>query len=277
MSTSTISLDRISKEICKISYSNPPFNLLIPEAIYSLRTVVKELSEDDQVKVVIFTSTVNDYFVNHFDDTDSESQVFLKESFKSENPAWTDLVISLTNAPFVSIALIRGRTRGGGNELALACDLRYASNEKSFFSQPEVGLGILPGGGGSERLSRLTGRDRALEAILGSQDYDSLTAEKYGWITRSLPDDHLDDFVEEISNRIASFDKQALSGAKKQVNRATLPPDEDIISAFKEFVTSLQNPGFGNRAKKLAILIAENGAVEVEKELGHYIKLANKQ
>jgi enoyl-CoA hydratase/carnithine racemase len=274
---SSIGVERITPKICKITYSNPPANLLIPEAIYRLHEVVKELSEDEQVQIVLFSSSVNDYFFNHFDDTNADSAAFLTNSFQAETPIWADLVMRLTRAPFISIASIRGRTRGGGNEFALACDLRYASKEKAFFGQPEVGLGILPGGGGSERLPRFIGRDRALEAILSSRDYDADTAERFGWVTRTLPDAELDSFVDEMATRLASFDRMALAAAKQQVNRATLPPDEDLISAFKEFVSSLSYPGFGFRGARLGQLIAENGPLNVEKNLGHFIGLVNKK
>src|SRR5205823_11276724 len=113
-------------------------------------------------------------------------------------PTWTDIVLHLSKAPYITIASIRGRTRGGGNELALALDLRYASREKAIFGQPEVGSGLLPGGGGTERLPRAIGRDRALEAILTSDDYDADTAERWGWITRALPDSELGAFVDTI-------------------------------------------------------------------------------
>lgn len=275
-SESTIQVERISANIRKVEYSNPPVNLLIPEAIYRLHSLVKEWSEDEQVQVVMFTSNVNDYFYNHFDDTDPGSAAFLADSFQADIPIWSELVTLLSTAPFISIASIRGRTRGGGNEFALACDLRYASMEKAFFSQPEVGLGILPGGGGSERLPRFIGRDRALEAILGSQDYDAITAEQFGWVTRTVADAELDSFVERVATRLALFDRTTLAAAKQQVNRATLPPKADLISAFKEFVTSLHYPGFSQRVTKLAQLITDNGALEVEKNLGHYIGLANK-
>jgi enoyl-CoA hydratase/carnithine racemase len=95
-------------------------------------------------------------------------------------PVWTNLVLKLSKAPYITIAPIRGRTRGGGNELALAFDLRYAGREKAIFGQPEVGGGLLPGGGGTERLPRTIGRDRALEVILTSADYDASTAERWG-------------------------------------------------------------------------------------------------
>ena len=116
-------------------------------------------------------------------------------------------------------ATIRGRTRGGGNELSLALDLRYASREHAIFGQPEVGVGLLPGGGGTERLPRTIGRDRALEAILTSDDYDADTAERWGWVTRALPDSELDAFVDAIVARLASFDRASLASAKAMINR----------------------------------------------------------
>jgi enoyl-CoA hydratase/carnithine racemase len=144
---------------------------------------------------------------------------------------WTDIVLRLSKAPYITIASIRGRTRGGGNELALAFDLRYASRETAIFAQPEVGSSLLPGGGGTERLPRFIGRDRALEVILSSDDYDAATAEHWGWITRALPDAELDRFVDTMAARLASFDRESLASAKAMVNRASLPPDGDLVSA----------------------------------------------
>jgi enoyl-CoA hydratase/carnithine racemase len=163
-------------------------------------------------------------------------------------PVWTNLVLKLSKAPYITIAPIRGRTRGGGNELALAFDLRYASREKAIFGQPEVGGGLLPGGGGTERLPRTIGRDRALEVILTSADYDASTAERWGWVTRALPDAELDAFVDAIVARLASFDRTSLASAKAMVNQAVLPPDADLIAAYSEFAHSLTLPGFLARA-----------------------------
>ena len=165
---STIRIERLTPTICKITFANPPANLIVPETVSRLHEVIEEMSEDPQVQVAIFTSSLPGFFFNHYDGT----QVLPLPGADS-TPIWVDLVVRLSTAPFISIASIRGRTRGGGNELALACDLRYASREQAVFGQPEVGLGILPGGGGSERLPRLVGRDRALEAILSSDDYDA--------------------------------------------------------------------------------------------------------
>jgi enoyl-CoA hydratase/carnithine racemase len=192
-------------------------------------------------------------------------------------PTWVDLVLRLSKAPFISIASIRGRTRGGGNELTLACDLRYASREHALFGQPEVGAGILPGGGASERLPRLIGRDRALEAILSSDDYDADLAERYGWVTRAIADAELDGFLDGIVSRLASFDKAALAAAKAQVNRASLPPDADLRAAYAEYVNSLTWPGFQGRLPQFGKRIAEKSLYEVELHLGDYIGKANQQ
>ncbi|WP_406129243.1 enoyl-CoA hydratase/isomerase family protein [Streptomyces canus] len=271
---STISVERLTPGIRKITFSNPPVNLIVGETVSRLLEVVTELSEDPQVHVVVFTSSTPGYFFNHFD-LGQPADFF--PSDPEATPAWTDLVIRLSTAPFISIASIRGRTRGGGDELALACDLRYASREHALFGQPEVGGGILPGGGGTERLPRLIGRDRALEAILSSDDYDADTAERYGWVTRTLADAELDDFVNGVATRLASFDKAALAAAKAQVNRATLPPEADLRAAYTEFLTSMTWPGVQEFLPQFAKLAAEKGPEELELRLGHYLGIARQQ
>jgi len=274
---STITVERATPKIVKIQFANPPVNLIIPETVTRLHEVVKELCEDENVHVVIFTSGIADYFYNHFDLTRmSEFPEDLESSEANGISVWTDLVIRLSKAPFISIGAIRGRTRGGGNELSLAFDLRYASREKAFFGQPEVGSGVIPGGGGSERLPRLIGRDRALEVILSSEDYDADIAEHYGWVTRAIADKDLDSFVDAMASRLASFDKTALTAAKMQINRATLPPDADLQAAYTEFLASLSFPGFKPRAAKFVKFLTELGIHDIEKRLGHYIGIASK-
>jgi enoyl-CoA hydratase/carnithine racemase len=271
---STITVERVTPKIVKIKFANPPVNLIIPETVTRLHEVVKELCEDEKVHVVIFTSGIADYFYNHFDLT--RMSEFPEGSEANGISVWTDLVIRLSKAPFISIGAIRGRTRGGGNELSLAFDLRYASRENAFFGQPEVGSGVIPGGGGSERLPRLIGRDRALEVILSSEDYDADIAEHYGWVTRTIADKDLDSFVDAMASRLASFDKTALAAAKMQINRATLPPDADLQAAYTEFLASLSFPGFKPRAAKFLKFVTELGLHDIEKRLGHYIGIASK-
>jgi len=271
---STITVERVTPKIVKIKFANPPVNLIIPETVTRLHEVVKELCEDEKVHVVIFTSGIADYFYNHFDLT--RMSEFPEGSEANGISVWTDLVIRLSKAPFISIGAIRGRTRGGGNELSLAFDLRYASRENAFFGQPEVGSGVIPGGGGSERLPRLIGRDRALEVILSSEDYDADIAEHYGWVTRTIADKDLDSFVDAMASRLASFDKTALAAAKMQINRATLPPDADLQAAYTEFLASLSFPGFKPRAARFLKFLTELGIHDIEKRLGHYIGIASK-
>ncbi|MEU6745488.1 enoyl-CoA hydratase/isomerase family protein [Spirillospora sp. NPDC046719] len=260
-----ITLERTTPEIATITYSNPPANLVDPPTVTALHAAVTELETDPDVKVAILASSEPGFFVNHFNLGIAEDFPVLPAD--PITPMWTDLVLRLAKAPFISIAAIRGRTRGGGNELALACDLRYASREHALFGQPEVGAGIVPGGGGTERLPRLIGRDRALEAVLTSYDYDADTAERYGWVTRTMPDADLDAFVDRIAARLASFDRRALSTAKTQINRASLPPDSDIRAAYGEYWTALTWPDYLSRKPVLARAAAEVGIAGIERQL----------
>ncbi len=271
--SSLVQLDKRSPQLWQVTIANPPFNLVVPEIVSALHAIVQDMDRDPEVKVIVFKSEIEGYFINHFDL--KKATDFPIEPSSPPLPTWTDLVLRLSKSPVISIASIRGRTRGGGNEFSLACDLRYASLEKALFGQPEVGSGILPGGGGSERLPRLVGRDRALEIILSSQDYSAFDAERFGMVTRALPDKELDAFVETLAVRLSGFDKQALAGAKAQVNRATLPPDTDVLAAYTEYSQSLAWPGFRARGPRIGKLAAEHGPVELERRLGHYIGLAN--
>ena len=271
---STIRYHRTSPQVAKITFANPPVNLIVGETVLRLTEIVNELSTDPDIQVVVFDSATPDFFYNHFDLAAAAD--FPAPEDENAVPVWTDLVLKLSKAPYVTIASIRGRTRGGGNELALALDLRYASREKAIFGQPEVGSGLLPGGGGTERLPRTIGRDRALEAILTSDDYDADTAERWGWVTRALPDNELDDFVDTIVGRLASFDRTSLAAAKAQINRATLPPDADLVAAYGEFARSLALPGFLARAAGTQAIV-ERAGIDFEYRLGEYIGIANRE
>jgi enoyl-CoA hydratase/carnithine racemase len=270
--SSTIHLEHTSPQTARITFANPPVNVVVSETVVALHKIVRDLDNDPDIQVVVFESGVPDFFFNHYDGADAANLPVPEH--EDDAPVWTDMVMRLSKASYVSIASIRGRTRGGGNELALACDLRYASREKAFFSQPEVGLGILPGGGGTERLPRAIGRDRALEAILGSADYDADMAERWGWVTRTLPDTELDAFVDATVARLASFDRQALATAKAMIGRATLPPDADLIASYNAFVDAIAGPALPPRAMAIGALAAEKG-LDVEYQLGEYIGQVN--
>jgi enoyl-CoA hydratase/carnithine racemase len=155
-------------------------------------------------------------------------------------------------------------------ELALASDMRFASREKALLSQWEVGAGLVPGGGPMARLPRLIGRGRALEVLLGADDVNGDLAELYGYVNRSLPDAELDNFVDRLARRIASFDKQALAETKRLVNIASLPDDSEIVPEWKAFTDSLSRSAAQDRIKKLMDR-GFHSPGDVENRLGHYV------
>lgn len=272
---STISVERVSPAIAKVHFANAPVNFIVPETISSLNEAVKELSKDENIKVVIFVSDMKGYFFNHFDT--SEFPNFLSQVGANSKPLWVELITNLYNAPFVTIASIHGRTQGGGNELTLAFDLRYASKEKAVFDQPEVAIGLFPGGGGTDMLTRLAGRDRALEAFLSADEYNAELAEKYGWVTRAIPDAQLDGFVEKMANRLASFDKAALITTKKQINAVAQPKEAELLNSYTEFTKSLSWPGLQQRMPVFGKMYQEFGLEKVENNMGHYLGEGNRR
>jgi len=143
----------------------------------------------------------------------------------------------------VSIAKVRGRTRRIGNEFVLACDMRFASRQSALFGQPEVGVGLVPGGGALEWLPRLVGRSRALEIVLSGDDFDADIAERYGWVNRTLDDKDLDSFVDTLVRRLASFDHETLAAAKAQINRFGIPTATELQSSNDLFFPLLALPG----------------------------------
>ncbi|WP_432843311.1 enoyl-CoA hydratase/isomerase family protein [Dactylosporangium sp. CA-092794] len=265
-------IQAVTPKIRRVTFANPPVNVVGADTVAELSEVVDELGRDEQIQVVIFDSATPGYFFNHADL--NQFAELLTQTAADSTPLFIDLTQRLTHAPFITIAAIRGRTRGGGDELTLAFDLRYASREHAIFCQPEVATGVLPGGGGADRLSLLLGRDRALEAILTSHDFDADRAERYGWVTRAIPDADLDEFVDDTAARIAAFDKAAVLGAKALINRATLPPEAHLRASWAAFTTSVTWPGFQARGPQFAKLFAEVGVEEVERNLGHYLGAA---
>jgi enoyl-CoA hydratase/carnithine racemase len=139
----------------------------------------------------------------------------------------------------------------GTRTFVLACDMRFASRENLLLGQPEVGVGVNPGGGGTERLPRLVGRGRALEIVLGANDFDGETAERYGYINRALPDAELDGFVDALARRIASFDRRPISAAKNLINQVSLPSADRLLDALKSFQIALTWPETQQRIQAL--------------------------
>lgn len=252
----------------RVTFDNPPVNLLDPDTLLELEKLMGMIDADETLRVVVIDSAHPDYFINRYDIA-RVAETPLAVGPRGL-PGWVDVATRLSETPVVTIALIRGRTRGGGSEVTLACDMRFASLERAILGQPEVGAGLFPGGGAIERLPLLVGRARALEVILGSDDVDAATAELYGWVNRALPDDELDAFVENLARRIASFDAPALTAAKRFVNRRTLPPSDDLVETQTDFLQAFAWPTLQERAVRIGQRVAEVGQ-DFELNLGHYL------
>ncbi|MGH1550441.1 enoyl-CoA hydratase/isomerase family protein [Leifsonia poae] len=270
MADAPVLLTRTSPRLARITFDSAPVNLVTGVLAQRLHEIVVELDADPDLQVLVFDSAVPDFFLSHFDLAHLAD--FPRPDAATGRQLWTDIAVRLSKAQYITVGIIRGRTRGGGNELALALDLRYASREKAFFGQPEVGTAVVPGGGGTERLPHLIGRDRALEAVLTSLDYDAATAENWGWVTRALPDAELDGFVDTIVARLAAFDRTALATAKRMINRASLPPETDLDTAYADFLETTTLPGYLARAAAPAPTGQQ--ALEVEYRLGEFLGIA---
>jgi enoyl-CoA hydratase/carnithine racemase len=208
-----------------------------------LQNLLARMDTSPSLRVVVFESANPEFYLAHFELKDTTRTLgLLKTVGPSGLPSLLDTFVRLTRSPIVSIAKIRGRARGVASEFLLACDMRFASRENTALAQVEVGSGVHPGGGGTERLPPLVGRGRALEIVLGSNDFDGETAERYGYVNRSLPDSELDGFVDVLARRIASFDRRPIAAAKSLINRVSLPSADRLLDGLTSFATALTWP-----------------------------------
>ena len=237
----------VAEGIARVVFDHPPVNLFTFEQFAETAGIVERLAADDSVRVVVLSSANPDFFIAHFD-------VEAILNFPTGQPPTTELgpyhrmCETLRTMPKATIAVIEGRCGGGGSELASSCDMRFASlphgdHPGATFNQPEVALGIIPGGSGTQRLSRLLGRSRALEVVLGCDDIDARTAESWGWVNRALPHDELWPFVERMARRIASFPAHAVAEAKASVLRVEKDVEADLVAEWNAFSRCLGGEG----------------------------------
>jgi enoyl-CoA hydratase/carnithine racemase len=246
-----IRVTRLSSAYWRITFDNPPLNLMGAQFVREFREIIAAVEGDEEVRVLVFESAVDGFFLNHSDFLADLKDLTGMPQGPTGLEAWPDILVRLTRAPVVSIAMIRGRATGNGSELALACDMSFASREKALLSQWEVGVGLVAGGGPMARLPRQMGRQRALEVLLSSNDIGGDLAEAYGYVNRSLPDGELDGFVDTLARRIASFDKWAIANTKRLVNAASLPPDVEIAAGWDTCMASIPRPAAQGRIKAL--------------------------
>jgi len=233
-----------------VLFDNPPLNVVDSSVFEGLQELLSRMDASPDLRVVVFESANPEFYLAHYDMTGKSASV-ARTLGPSGLPIPTDAFIRLTKSPVVSIAKIRGRVRGVGSEFVLACDMRFVSREKAVLGQPEVGVGVIPGGGGTERLPLLVGRGRALEIILGANDFDGDTAERYGYVNRALPDAELDGFVDELARRIASFDRRPIATAKDLINNVSLPSVDKLLDGRNAFATTLTWPETQQRVQAL--------------------------
>src|SRR5271169_6374501 len=249
--TRQIRLERRLPSYWRVTFDHPPLNIFGPATIPQLNEIITALETDEHVKVVVFDSAVEGFFLTHYDFLAKPEDTINLPPGPTGLPQLPDMLVRLSRAAVVSIVSIRGRATGVGSELALASDMRFASREKAILSQWEVGAGLVPGGGPMARLPRLIGRGRALEVLLGADDIRGDLAERYGYVNRAFPDSELDGFVEALAMRIASFDKQAIAETKRLADIASLPPDQEILPEWGAFVASLGRSASQSRLKTL--------------------------
>jgi enoyl-CoA hydratase/carnithine racemase len=265
----SLNINKYTAAYWKVTIDNPPLNLFDQEIADELSALIDLLEKDDAVKVVVFDSADPEYFISHLD--------VVRAADMNLTPCdtglsqWPDFAFRLERAPVISVGLIRGRARGVGSEFLQALDVKFASREKALLCQIEVATGLIPGGGGLERLPGMVGRSRAIEIIAGSMDYDADTAEKYGWINRSIPDVELDEFVHRFALRIAGFSKTALAAAKAIINQRTgIAVVKDLASTQQQFFELLRSPYTQSRlADLLTRGLQQRG--EFEEKLGEHL------
>jgi enoyl-CoA hydratase/carnithine racemase len=250
--------------VATITIDHPPVNLITMDVFFELAAEIERLAGDDSVRAVVMRSANPEWFLAHFD-------VQAIQGFPRSQPEPTEIGTydrmceTLRTMPKPTIAVITGRVGGGGSELALACDMRFATAD-AIFSQPEVALGIIPGAGGTVRLPRLIGRSRALEVVLGCDDIDAATAERWGWINRVLPADDIDAFVDRLVGRIASFPGHAVAAAKAIVVRSEVGVEDDLVAETIAFNATLASDDTHRRMQRF--MDAGGQTPEGERRLG---------
>ncbi len=259
--TAPLSLS-VDDGVATVTIDHPPINLFDLSLYGAMVEMAKRLAADDGVRVVVLRSANPEFFIAHFD-------VTLIQMLPTDAPPSAELndfhamCEAFRTMPKATIAVVEGRVGGGGSELTLSCDMRFAALGRAVFSQPEVALGIIPGGSGTVRLSRLMGRSRALEVVLGCDDVPADLAEQWGWINRALPPDELWPFVDRLARRIAGFPAHAVAAAKAAVLRAEKEVVADLLAEAAAFTATLGEPS----ARAAMVAFMERGGQTREAEL----------
>jgi enoyl-CoA hydratase/carnithine racemase len=240
----------------------PPMNLMGPELVRDLVSLIQQAEADDSVQILVFKSANPDYFISHVDVTRVKENREAAMKLTGE-ASIGQLFHYLSKSRLVTIAQIEGRVRGVGSEFVLACDMRFAALESAIFSQFEPSFGVIPGAGAAQHLTRLLGRARALEVMLSAEDYNADLAERYGWVNRTLPANELADFVSSLALRIAKFPATGRAVVKERVNAIALALVGDIRRDSELFLEGVSSQEF----QKLTLAAIKRGFQTREGEL----------
>jgi enoyl-CoA hydratase/carnithine racemase len=260
---------RVEDAVAFVTLANPPLNVMTLPLFGELARLSLEVAADDAVRALVLRSDDPDFWIAHFD---VEAILGFPIGAPAERAKQVDdnpfhaMCERFRRMPKAVIAEIGGRVGGGGSELALSCDMRFGARGRTVINQPEVALGILPGGSGTQRWPRLVGRGRALEAILGCEDVDADTAERWGYLNRALEPGELRPFVERLARRIASFPAGAIASAKQAVLAAEPDPGAGLLEEGFLFQQLVRTP----EAQRLMRRFLEHGGQtrEGERRLG---------
>ena len=255
---------RFDRGVLFVTIDHPPINLFDLPLMQEIDRLGREIEGDDAIRVVVFDSANPDFFIAHAD-------VNLILQLPTQVPPKADslgffhaMVDRFRTMSKVSIAKIEGRARGGGSEFVLSLDMRFGALGRAILGQPEVAVGIIPGGSGTQRLPRLMGRSRALEVVLGCDDFPADLAEHYGYINRALPPEELGPFVERLAYRIATFSPEAIALAKASVNSAELPTIQGLIEEAHYFNQAVATDAARKRMRKFLELGGQTREVELD-------------
>lgn len=256
--------------VAVITFNHPPINLVDRELVIDLLKLAQALEDDRQTRVVIFRSAHPEFFLAHFDLSNQGSSKPPAPLPEGEASVLSQLFTRYSRLPQVTVGELRGRARGAGSEFLLALDMRFASRERAVLGQPEAALGIIPGAGGTVRLTQLLGRARALEVCLGCADFDAGLAERYGWINRAVADAEIEAFVNELARRIALFPASGIGHIKALVDGLSAADAAGLVEESQRFAAAVDAP---QTAERMRWMTTNGGSTDsaLERDMGEWL------
>jgi enoyl-CoA hydratase/carnithine racemase len=262
-------VDEVTSCYWKVTFGNGETNLLDIDGVEQLAELVTRIEQAAGLNVVVFQSANPEFFMAHWDVRSDNARVAGMRPGPTGLHPYADNFVRLSRVPAVTITSIDGRARGAGSEFVLATDIRFAG-PGAVLGQFEVGMGSVPGGNPMGRLARLVGRGRAMEILLGADDFPADLAAAYGYVNRVLPAGELDTFVDTFARRIAGFDTVAVTGVKALVDAAVAIPDEEAAASLAAFFRTSGRPENAHRVQRLFDLGLQRPD-GVERDLGRRI------